>query len=96
MFWASRKHEKYVDKDLKRAFAGRDRMTAEGKRMREIRPFIEDAEKVSLVLDLHSISIENHQLVAYNIENTKALRSLSRSVCSIYILRIIRTTYRDC
>jgi len=62
---AYERNVRYVDYDLNRAFDGRQRSAAEGKRAREIKRFFEDNDDIRAVLDLHSVSIGDFKILVY-------------------------------
>ena len=62
---AFERNVRYVDYDLNRAFDGRQRSAAEGKRAREIERFFADNDDIRAVLDLHSVSIGDFKILVY-------------------------------
>ena len=62
---AFQKSVRYVDTDLNRAFASRNRSSVEGQRALEINRFFRENDDIKAVLDLHSVSIGDFKLLVY-------------------------------
>lgn len=62
---------RYIEHDLNRIFSTQSDTTVEGRRARSIRRFFSEHPDIVFCLDLHSVSIGDFQIVAYNIENPK-------------------------
>jgi succinylglutamate desuccinylase len=77
---AFQKGVRYVDDDLNRAFDNRNKVSIEGKRALEIKSFFNENDDIKAVLDLHSVSIGDFQLLVYtkdDVDNTEFALKLS-------------------
>jgi succinylglutamate desuccinylase len=60
---------RYLDEDLNRAFGRRDASSIEGRRACAIEAYLASQQDLAFVLDLHSVSIGNFKLLAYEADS---------------------------
>lgn len=64
---AYKQEVRYIDEDLNRAFSGERRDSVEYQRVLEIRNFIQSQTDIHFLMDFHSVSTGDFQILVYNI-----------------------------
>jgi succinylglutamate desuccinylase len=67
---AYEKEVRYIDSDLNRVFVKQDSSSVEGKRAREIEALLGSHDDINALLDLHSVSIGDFELLVYTKEDS--------------------------
>jgi succinylglutamate desuccinylase len=70
---AYRKDQRYLDRDLNRSFGDPDDATLEGRRAGQITAYLEHNKDIAALLDLHSVSIGDFKICAYEKNNARSL-----------------------
>ncbi len=65
---------RYIDWDLNRSFSETDSTTIEGRRAAEIIAYLDQNNRISALLDLHSVSIGDFKLCVYEKDSTDSLK----------------------